>query len=38
VFLYFTSSVFIYGGDLNAVIRDFREARARKQKTPPKTN
>jgi membrane protein len=38
VFLYFTSSVFIYGGDLNAVIRDFREARARKPKTPPKTN
>ena len=33
VFLYFTSSVFIYGGDLNAVIRDFRQAEARKQKT-----
>ena len=34
VFLYFTSSVFIYGGDLNAVIRDFRQAEARKQKPP----
>jgi membrane protein len=32
VFLYFTSSVFIYGGDLNAVIRDFRQAEARKHK------
>jgi membrane protein len=36
VFLYFTSSVFIYGGDLNAVIRDFRQAEARKQKPPHK--
>jgi membrane protein len=32
VFLYFTSSVFIYGGDLNAVIRDFRQAKARGRK------
>lgn len=32
VFLYFTSSVFIYGGDLNAVIREFRQAEERKRK------
>jgi membrane protein len=32
VFLYFTASIFIYGGELNSVIRDFREAEARKAK------
>ena len=29
VFLYFTSSIFIYGGELNSVITDLRRARAR---------
>jgi membrane protein len=35
VFLYFTSSIFIYGGELNSVITDLRRARAR-QRSPPK--
>jgi membrane protein len=31
VFLYFTSSIFIYGGELNSVITDLRRARARQR-------
>ncbi len=31
VFLYFTSSIFIYGGELNSVITDLRRAKARQR-------
>jgi membrane protein len=31
VFLYLTSSIFIYGGELNSVISDLRRAKARRQ-------
>ena len=34
VFLYFTSSIFIYGGELNSVITDMRRANARRQPAP----
>jgi membrane protein len=34
VFLYFTSSIFIYGGELNSVITDLRRAKARQQSAP----
>ena len=35
VFLYFSSSIFIYGGELNSVITDWRRAKARQQPQAP---